>query len=306
MHKHTDQKIVAVASRSHIRAADFAHQWGLSRSYGSYEALLSDPEIDIVYVSTPHIEHRRCALAALQAGKHILVEKPLGISESEASEVFAAARAAGLFVGEAMWTKFLPKFDVIRRILDDGTLGTVHTALVDNGEYFTRDHRIFDPALLGGPMLDMGIYPVSLAHWALGEVESICAAGQPANNDINGQFSAVLTHTGGQLSTINTTILSDTPRHALAAGTKAYLSIAGPYYQPGHFQVVFRDGEALQFVDDTHGHEDGLHFAAVDAARQIGSGATSSGIHPPSAVLGTLRVMDRIRDVLGIRYPGDD
>lgn len=305
MREHTDQRIVAVASRSADRAREFARQWNIPTAHTHVEGLLSDPSVDIVYLGTPHIEHRIGALAAIEAGKHVLVEKPLGINEFEAIDVFAAAASAGVFVGEAMWTKFLPKFDVIRQILDNAALGTIQTVLVDNGEYFTRDHRIYDPALLGGPMLDMGIYPVSFAHWALGAVVNVCAAGQPADSSINGQFSAILTHTGGHLSTINTTILTDTPRQALVAGTDAYLSIEGPYYQPGPFHVISRAGETLSYVDDGHGHEDGLHFAAVEAARQIGSGELTSAIHPPTAVLATLGVMDRIRAQIGVHYPGE-
>jgi predicted dehydrogenase len=306
MRKHTSQAIVAVGSRSASRAEDFAHQWDIPKTYGSYDNLLSDPDVDIVYISTPHVEHRGCALAALAAGKHVLVEKPLGINESQAAEVFAAARESGLFAGEAMWTKFLPKFDVIRQVIDDGVLGPIYTVLVDNGERFTTDHRIYDPALLGGPMLDMGIYPVSFAHWVLGEIDDVCAAGQAANAEVNGQFSAVLTHVGGNLATINTTIRCDTPRQALIAGEDAYVSIDGPYYQPGPFHVVPRGHDALTFADEAHGHEDGLHFAAVEAARRIADGERQSAIHPPSAVLATLRAMDRIRADIGVVYPGEE
>lgn len=305
MRRHTSQEIVAVCSRSPRRGQEFAAEWAIPKTYTGYQQLLADPDIDIVYVSTPHIEHRSCALAALAAGKHVLVEKPIGVNEFEAAEIFESARKAGLFAGEAMWTKFLPKFDVIRQIIDRGMLGPIRTVLVDNGEYFPTDHRIYNPELLGGPMLDMGIYPLSFAHWVLGDVEGICALGQPANELINGQFSALMAHAGGGLSTVNTTIMSDTPRQAVIAGEDACLSIAGPYYQPGPFTVTLRDGEALTFADQAHGHEDGLHFAAVEAARQIASGSGESAIHPPGAVLATLRVMDRIRAQIGIVYPAD-
>ncbi|MGP4056098.1 Gfo/Idh/MocA family protein [Mycobacterium sp. 4D054] len=303
---HTGQHVVAVSSRSASRAERFAAQWGIDKSYTSYELMLSDPDIDIVYISTPHIEHHSCALAALAAGKHVLVEKPMGINASEAREVFLVAQQAGLFAGEAMWSKFLPKFDVIRQILDGGVLGELRTVVVDNGEFFRPDHRIYDPQLLGGPMLDMGIYPVSFAHWVLGAPEVVRAIGQQANDHINGQFSAVLGHAGGHQSAINTTIMADTPRDATIAGELGYLSIPGPYYQPGPFTIQLRDAAPMTYEEPRAGHIGGLHFSATEAARIIGGGGTASIIHPPSAVLDTLDMMDRIRHDLGIIYPGEE
>jgi predicted dehydrogenase len=302
---HTGQRVVSVASRSARRADDFARQWNIPRAHAGYESLLADPDVDIVYIATPHVEHHGCALAALAAGKHVLVEKPLGINAAQASEIFAAARAQGLFAGEAMWTKFLPKFDVIRQIIDHGTLGEVRTVVVDNGEFFTPDHRIYDPALLGGPMLDMGIYPVSFAHWVLGDVDAVHAVGQPANDEVNGQFSAILRHAGGSQTVMNTTIMADTPRDAMIAGEDGYLSIPGPYYQPGPFTVIPRGSETMRYLGARDGHEGGLHFSAVEAARVITAGGTESVIHPPSAVVATLEVMDRIRGEVGIVYPGE-
>lgn len=302
---HTSQRVTAVASRSGSRAADFASTWHVEAAYGDYDALLADPDVDIVYISTPHVDHHGCALAALAAGKHVLVEKPVGVNATQAREVFAAAQSSGLFAGEAMWSKFLPKFDVIRQVLDDGMLGELRTVVVDNGEYFTPDHRIYDPALLGGPMLDMGIYPISFAHWVLGDVDTLAAIGQPANDQVNGQFSAVLNHAGGHQSVLNTTIMADTPRDASIAGEHGYLAIPGPYYQPGPVTVHLRGHQPLTYSEPRSGHEGGLHFSATEAARIISAGGIESAIHPPSAAIATLEVMDRIRADIGIVYPGE-
>jgi predicted dehydrogenase len=306
LNAHTRQEVVAVASRSAARADAFAAEWNIPAAYPSYDALLDDAGVDIVYISTPHVEHHACALAALAAGKHVLVEKPMGVNASEAREVIAAARAAGLFAGEAMWSKFLPKFDVIRQIVDDGMLGDLRTVVVDNGEYFTTDHRIYDPALLGGPMLDLGVYPVSFADWLLGPVVDVRAIGTPANDHVNGQFSAVLAHAGGAQAALNTSITADTPRDATIAGEHGYLTVPGPYYQPGPFTVCLRNADPIHYVEPRTGHEGGLHFSATEAARIVAAGGTESIIHPPSAVVATLDVMDRIRRDIGIIYPGED
>lgn len=303
---HTAQQVVAVASRSAARSTEFAATWDIPAAHTGLDGLLSDSDVDIVYISTPHVEHHACALAALDAGKHVLVEKPMGINAAQAREVFAAARSRGLFAGEAMWSKFLPKFDVIRQVLDDGVLGDVQTVVVDNGEHFTPNHRIYDPSLLGGPMLDMGIYPISFAHWVLGSVADLRAFGQPSNGPVNGQFSAVMRHGDGSQSVMNTTIMANTPRDATIAGDRGYLSIPGPYYQPGPFTVLPTNGESLTYRGARDGHEGGLHFSAIEAARIVETGGTESAIHPESAVLATLDIMDRIRADIGIVYPGEE
>ena len=142
--------------------------------------LVADPDIDVVYIATPHTAHHPCARLALEAGKHTLVEKPLGINASEAAEIAALADGRGLFCMEALWTFFLPKFDVVRQLLEDGALGEIRTVLADHGEDFTAEHRILRADLAGGPLLDLGTYPVSFATWVLGEPERVLADGPAA------------------------------------------------------------------------------------------------------------------------------
>lgn len=298
--KYSAQQVVAVASRSQGRADEFAEAHSLDRAHGSYEALLADPEVDIVYVSTPHTEHHRCALAAIAAGKHVLVEKPLAVDAVRASEIVTAAGEAGVFAGEAMWTKFLPKFDVIAQIVDSGILGEVRTVLVDHGEYFTTDHRIYDPTLAGGPLLDLGTYDASFIHSVLGAPTSLVAVGQPANDRLNGQVSAILTHSGGNQAVMNTTILSNTPTTAVICGRDATLTVDGPFFMPGSFTVDFRDGTTLEYLEEKGLQVDGLHFAAVDAARNIAAGRLESSVHTLADAVSTLTIIDTIRGQLGI------
>ncbi len=305
LQKHTSQQVIAVGSRNQARADEFAALHSVPTTYGSYEQLLADPGIDIVYIATPHTEHYVCALAALAAGKHVLVEKPLGVNAVQAAAIAESARTAGLFAGEAMWTKFLPKFDVIRQILDEGVLGRVHTVIADHGEHFTTDHRIYDPALAGGPLLDLGTYPVSLAHFTLGTPVSVLASGQPANKVLNGQISAILTHAAGNQASLHTTILSNTPTVAVIAGSEATLTIPGKFFEPGPFTVTRTDGTSLRYDEPTSPDGYGLHFAAAEAASIIGAGGTESPTHPLSAATATLATMDEIRRQLDIVFPGE-
>ncbi|MBJ7338962.1 Gfo/Idh/MocA family oxidoreductase [Mycolicibacterium sp.] len=305
LQKYTAQKVAAVGSRSQVRADEFAARWSVPAAHGSYRELLANAEVDIVYVATPHTEHHACALAALAAGKHVLVEKPMGVNAAQASEIAESARRAGLFAGEAMWMKFLPRFDVIRQIIDDGILGRIHTVIADHGEYFTTDHRIYDPSLAGGPLLDLGTYPVSLAHFVFGAPESVLASGQLANRDLNGQISAILSHAGGNQASLHTTILGDTPSMAVIAGDEATLTLPGVFYRPGPFAVSFHGGTSLAFDEECVTDGFGLHFSAVEAARVIADGGVESAVHPLSAATTTLATMDEIRRQLGIVFPGD-
>ena len=134
LHRHTRQRVVAVGSRSVASAKDFAERTGVGRAHGAYADLAADPEVDVVYVATPHNHHRAHALLALDAGKHVLVEKPIGLSAAEAQEIADRAAERGVFCAEAMWTFFLPRYDVVRQLLDDGVLGEVRTVLADHGE----------------------------------------------------------------------------------------------------------------------------------------------------------------------------
>jgi predicted dehydrogenase len=154
----TTQQVVAVGSRTQASAERFAGAAGVLTAHGSPKALVADPGVDVVYVATPRQAHRSSALLAIAAGKHVLVEKPLGLDAAQAEEVAAAAATAGMFCMEALWTLFLPRFDVVRQVLEQGLPGDVRTVLADHGERFDPPHRILDPAMAGGSLLDLGCH----------------------------------------------------------------------------------------------------------------------------------------------------
>jgi predicted dehydrogenase len=298
---YTTQRVVAVGSRGVQRAQAFAAQWSVPKAYDSYAALFADPDVDIVYIATTHPSHRDNAVAALEAGKHVLVEKPLAVDAAGARAIAAAAARANRFAGEAMWTKFLPKFDVIRQLLDEGVLGEIRTVLADHGEFFTPDHRIYDPTLAGGPLLDLGTYPIALAHFVSEEFASVRAHGQDAAPGLNGQIAATLCDPAGNLAILHTTMLSDTPNSAVIAGREATLHIDGPFFMPGPFTLTRHKGHptdpgrVLRYDEKPGVQADGLHYAAAEAARLIAQGRTESEIHPLRYAIATLDVADEIR-----------
>ena len=217
LHESTRQVVQAVGSRSADGARRAADAFGASTAHASYEALVADPEVDVVYVATPHHLHLPHALLAIEAGKHVLVEKPVGLDAGEAREIGEAAARAGVFCMEAMWSLFLPRFDVVRQLLADGVVGEPRVVLADMGEWFDDGHRIMRAELAGGPMLDLGTYPVTLATWVLGAPDEVVAVGTPAPNGINGQLADGADHRVRRRGVPASSPCSATPRRSRAS-----------------------------------------------------------------------------------------
>lgn len=300
LRKHSSQQVVAVGSRAQNSAQAFAGRHGIATAYGSYEALVAAGDVDVVYIATPHNAHLSNALLSLGAGKHTLIEKPIGLSGDEARQIAAAAEAAGVFCMEAMWTAFLPKYDVIRQLLADEALGEPLSVVADFGEWFADDHRIMRPELAGGPLLDLGTYLVTFALWALGRPDSVSAVGQLAPSGVLGQVGTLLTHASGRQSVLHTTLRSNTPTTAVIAGNEASLVLDGPFYQPGGFTLTSALGAgSLRYDEEPIAHE-GLHFQAAEVARRIAAGETNSPLRALADSIATLEVLDLIDEAVAV------
>lgn len=302
---HSNQVIAAVASRSLDRSQEFARQHGIPAAFGSYEELAAS-DVDVVYVATPHNFHHEAALLALDAGKHVLIEKPIGINAAQAAGIARRAAETGLFAAEAMWTFFLPKFDVIRQVIGSGILGELTTVFAEYGEHFDKDHRIFDAALAGGPLLDLGTYPLSLITSVLGDPERVLAIGEPHRAGVNGQLSAVMSFAGGRQAVMNTQLHNFTPTSATLVGTEATLTIDGPFNMPGGFTVRFPDGTRIAYDEPAGAHFEGLHYEAAAVARAIAAGEKEVPQRPLAESVRTMAVADEIRKQLDIRFPGEE
>jgi predicted dehydrogenase len=304
--RHTTQQFVAVASRDHDRARDLADRFGIPRAYGSYPELAADPGVDVVYVATGHADHLPCARIAIAHGRHVLVEKPLGLDAGQATELAELATARGVFCAEALWSFFLPRYDVVRQVLEDGLLGDVHTVLADCGEHFDAGHRIMRADLAGGPLLDLGTYPLSFATWVLGEPATLLAASQAHPAGVHGQVGAVLSDGLGRQAVVHTTLFGDTPTTASISGARGSLALSGPFYQPG--DVLFTPsggGPALTATEPRTAH-DALFFEAAEVARCIVDGRTQTPLRPLADSIATLRTMDAVRARCGITYPSTE
>lgn len=309
LQRYTRQRVVAVGSRDTARAQAFADRWGIERAYGSYEALLGDGAVDVVYVASPHSEHRDHALAALTAGKHVLVEKSFTRNAAEAREVVDAARSRGLACLEAMWTRFLPRTDIVRQLLADGALGPVETLIADHGQRFAEDptSRLFAPELAGGALLDLGIYPVSFASLALGRPARVTARGTTTSTGVDRQVSMVLDGYQGSdaHAVLTTTMGAATPTTATISGPEGRLELAGPFYGPGTVRLVTRSGEVFGSAPPVIKGHLGLCFEAAHLAQLVADGATESPLLGLDETIAIMETLDEVRAQVGVRYPGE-
>ena len=256
-------------------------------------------------MSTVHNRHLPDALAAIEAGKHVLVEKPLALNAIEGGELRDAARRRGVFLMEAYWADFLPKFDVIRQLLADGAVGDVRTVMADHGEWFGPEHRIMRADLAGGAMLDLGTYPVALATKVLGRPERVVATGEAAPSGVNGQCSMLLSHAGGAQSVLHTSILGHTPGDAVISGTAGLLTIPGRFYTPGPFTLTANDLATKLVFEEERNHYAQLFHQAVHLAACVGEGLAESPVRPLTDSLLTLEVMNEARRQVGIAFEGE-
>ncbi|MEO5981496.1 MAG: Gfo/Idh/MocA family oxidoreductase [Pedococcus sp.] len=299
--RHTQQVVTAVGSRTQEAADRAATTWGVSLAHGCYEALVADPEVDVVYVATPHNFHLPHALLAIEAVKHVLVEKPVGLDAEEARTIGAAAERAGVFCMEAMWTLFLPKFDVVRQVLADGVLGEVVAAQADMGERFDEPHRMMRADLAGGPLLDLGTYAATFATWVLGPVDTVTAVATPAPNGMNGQLSIALSTKAGGTASLYTSMLADSATTGSIIGTEGRIDLGTRFYLPGPMTLHQRGGPSLSWSEPMVEHE-ALHYEAAEVARRITAGETGSPLRPWAATVATLDVMDRVRVATGLDF----
>lgn len=295
---HTRQNIAAVASRDFEKARSFAASHGVENAYGSYETLVSDPSLDVIYVASPHTLHREHTELALEHGKHVLVEKPIATSAADASAMASLARDRGLLLMEAMWIRFLPAYDSVRQLLDSGDLGTVYGLRADMGEYFDPATSVyhFDPDFGGGATLDLGVYLTALASFVGGPAEEVTAVGQLTESGVERQASILLESASGVYASLFTTMSMFTPTTAHIEGSAASVSIEGPFWSPKGISVTPFDGTSSHRRSYAQvSHLTGLCFEAAEFARLVAAGKTESDIMPLDESVAIMTTIDDIR-----------
>ena len=298
--------VQAVGSRSQAAADAFAAEFDIPNAHASYEALAADPEVDVVYVSTPHPLHAANARLVLEAGKHVLVEKPFTLNAREAREIADLAADRGVLLLEAMWTRYLPHMVRVREIIADGTLGEVRSLIVDHTQKLSDDpaHRINALELGGGALLDLGIYPVSFSWDLFGAPLTMQSTATFKDTGADAQVATIFGYDGGRVASMLSASHTLGPNTAAVLGTGARLEIDPVWYTPTSFRVVGADGSVLEeFRSEVTGR--GMHFQAEAVERLVAEGNLRGDlltIDDSVAIMGTL---DAIREEIGLRYPGE-
>jgi predicted dehydrogenase len=297
-------EVVAVGSRSRASADAFGDEFGVPHRHASYQALVNDPDVDAVYVSTPHPGHHGAVLLAINAGKAVLVEKPFAMDAAQAREMIEAAHGQGTFLMEAMWTRFLPHIARLREILAAGTLGDVVYLTAEHGQWFAPDprFRLFAPELGGGALLDLGIYPVSFASLVLGVPARVTAVSDPAFTGVDATTSMIFQYDSGAHAVLTTTLRAASGNSAAIYGTEARIEIDGWFYTPTSFRVIARDGTELERFDQPYAGR-GLRAEAAEVGRCLRAGLLESPLLPLDETYSIMQVMDEIRRQIGLSYP---
>jgi predicted dehydrogenase len=300
-------EFTAIGSRDQARAREFAHAHGIPNAHGSYAALAADDTVDAVYVATPHTAHAEDALLAIEAGKHVLVEKAFTITAAEARRVVDAARSNGVAVLEAMWTRFLPQSARIRSLIAEGRIGTPKLVQATHHQQLPTDphHRLNDPAQGGGAILDLGVYPIAFAVDVLGVPTDVLASGTLSDQGVDTQMGVVLTHEGGAQSVLHFALDVRSPNSASIIGTEGRIDVDPTFFTPTTWRLRDQDGVVLEEFD---GREElrGYAHEARALERMITTGEHSGGPIDPEQSVAIMAVMDEARRQVGVHYAGHD
>ena len=295
--------LVAVGSRTSETAGDFADRYGVPRAHGTYEGLAEDPEVDAVYVATPHPFHRENTILCLKAGKAVLCEKPFAINRGDAEEMVRVARERKRFLMEAMWTRFLPITVKVREWLADGTIGEVRMLRADFGFRAGVDPkaRLFSPELGGGALLDVGVYTVSFASMVFGgPPEDMATTAHIGETGVDEQAGMVLRYEGGQLAVLACAVRNRTYQRAEILGTDGSIHIHPPFWC-GTTATLTAEGNEETVERPLEGN--GYNYEAVEVMERLREGKLESDVMPLDETLSVMGTLDRARGQWGLRYP---
>jgi predicted dehydrogenase len=306
-----DAELYAVSSRSSGSARGFAEQYGFEASYHDipsatgYQQLFADPMVDVVYVATPHAQHFEVASAALDAGKHVLCEKPLTINAREARELVRIAGERNLFLMEAVWTRFLPATRRALELAGNGGIGAVRWVQADLGFPAAYDpaDRLWDPAAGGGALLDLAVYPLTWAVMALGFPTRLTATGHLNKDSVDVQNTLTLEYPGGAAAQLTSSLSSAGPCMATLGGTAGWIRTGSPLYSPKSLEICGLDGSIRveEFPEETEGFIHELR----ETARCIRAGVQESPLMPWAETVQVMQLLDEARQQLGLHYPND-
>ena len=302
----------AVGSRSLDRARAFADAHGAVNAHGSYGDLLDDPDVDAVYIATPHRQHHALAMAAIARRKHLLVEKAFTCTVAGTVEIAEAARAAGTFCMEAMWTRFQPAAALMRELITDGAIGEVRSVRADLGMHVVVDpgNRLWDPAQGGGALLDLGVYPVSFVQSVLGGTPvSTATAGAVAPTGVDAEATVLWRGDDARTGVGQCSLLSPLPGGAAVFGTTGWIELPPRFHHPDRVVVhpVGDDGragepETMQALATGVGYSHEID----EVHRCIAAGLTESPVMPLDDTIAVMTVLEGALHDLGVHFDEAD
>ena len=300
-----DATIFAIGSRSQSSADVFAKKWKVSRSYGTYEDLYADPDVEVVYIGTPHNFHFQNVSDALNAGKHVLCEKAFTINAVEARELVALARQKKLFLMEAMWNRFQPWYGVVKQLLEEGRLGALHHIKADLSFRFDvgPEHRIYNRDLAGGALLDLGVYPIALASAFFGKPEEIMSAAHLYETGVDDQGSMIFKYASGATAELGCSTRYLSKNNATLHGSKGYLEIHGMLVRPAKITLQ-EQGEDPLVIETPHS-SNGHQYEAQAVMDMLKEGQIEHALMPLDETIEIMETMDQIRGDIKVSYPGE-
>jgi predicted dehydrogenase len=300
-----DAELCAVGSRTQASADEFAARFGVPHAHPSYEALANDPDVDVVYIATPHPLHKENSILCLHAGKAVLCEKPFTINAREAEEVIRLAREKRLFLMEAMWSRFLPAMVEVRRLLSAGAIGEVRMLTAHCGfrAPFNPQSRLFNPQLGGGALLDVGVYPVSLASMIFGAPTRITSMAHLGETGVDEHSAFILGYGAGELAVLGTALRLNLPAEAVLLGTEGTITIHGPWWRATALTLSVPGKEDRVIPAPLTGN--GYNYEAAEVVRCLRAGRLESETMPLDETLSIMQTLDRIRAPWGLQYPAE-
>ncbi len=294
----------AVASRSLEKAQAFASKWNFSKAYGSYEELVADSEIDLVYIATPHSHHYEHARLCIMNGKPVLCEKSFTANARQAEELIRLAEEKNVFITEAIWTRYMPLSVKMKELLDEGVIGTPYTLSANLGYVIADKDRIAKPELAGGALLDIGVYTLNFAAMAFGnDIKEIHSACQLTATGVDGQENITLFYNDGKMASLQSSVYAQTDRMGVISGDKGFMVIEN-INNPECIKIFDTDYK-LKAEYKAPEQITGFEYQVRASIEAIENGWKESPYMPHKETIRIMHQMDALRKEWGVKYPWD-
>ena len=297
-----ETELYAAASRSKEKADGFARQYGFQKAYGSYEEMLSDPEVELVYVATPHSHHYENMMRCMELGKPVICEKAFTINSRQAEEVKTYSEEHQVFVAEAIWTRYMPSRAIIQKVIDSGVIGKVRALTANLFYNISENERIVRPELAGGALLDVGVYGINFALMHFGsDIERIESAVQLIDTGVDGMENISIFYKDGRMAAISAGIWSRSDRQGIFYGEKGYIVVEN--INNPQSVSVYDDADRLIEKIEVPRQISGYEYEFIECVKAIRAGRTESWSMPLAESVRVMEIMDSIRRQWGLRYP---